>query len=280
MKFCCKCGTGINEGVFCEDCRPQEKQSKTEELTVCKCGRIFKGNRWVKADSRLIIKKYGGIAGVIQEGEKSKGNINFLYNVCPDCHKEKTEYHQGILQIRSLNQENLKRAFELVKTWAKEGVTKTEEQKNGVDLYFSDKRKERNIADKLHEQLGGTRSLNAQLFSHDKQRSKEIHRLNIFLEIPHFTKGQVLDVKDEPWLVTKIGKRMNAKNLIDGKKKDLKYDKDLKIMIIHDTTVSKVKPEVEALNPLTYQSEPLQNPKKCVLGEKIRVVCLHGLYII
>jgi len=41
---------------------------------------------------------------------------------------------------------------------------------------------------------------------------------------------------------------------------------------IHKTTITKVRPQIEVMNPLNYQSAKLENARKQKLGQKVRVV--------
>jgi NMD protein affecting ribosome stability and mRNA decay len=46
------------------------------------------------------------------------------------------------------------------------------------------------------------------------------------------------------------------------------------------TTVSKLEPQIEVLDPDTYQSVPVENSKKLKLGEKVKVVKDKGLFYV
>ncbi|MBU1974961.1 MAG: hypothetical protein KKG59_01005 [Nanoarchaeota archaeon] len=310
MDFCVKCGKKIKEGVFCTDCSKKGKKTLEQELTVCACGKIYHQKRWAKTSLQSALAKRLKKKGLQLKSEFSieeslaKGineevlefkcgsvvefvKIKLLQNICDTCQKQKTGYFQGILQVRTQNPEVQKAAAELIGALIrKKGsfISKVVDQKRGVDLWFSDNKRMKNIGIKLNNEFGGTISHNPRLFGRDRQKSKDLYRLNVHLELPHFFIGDVIDYKDDPVLITKMGKPIKGDNLKTGKRTNVLYDPKLNVLKKHDTTISQTKPDLEAINPLTFQSDKVMNAQseKKVLksGQKVKVVCSHGIYLV
>ncbi|MFH1917213.1 MAG: NMD3-related protein [Nanoarchaeota archaeon] len=301
MKFCVKCGNSIREGAFCTTCQRIDEKVLELSIPMCSCESVIWQNRWQKkALKTLLEKKYVckieeslPIVSKRQEthelilqknNQKTQLMLTLTPQTCPTCQQQRTEYFEGVLQIRTTNQSVMDKAFAFVQGYlAKKDfhVTRVAEQKNGVDLYVTDKRKMNNMAHKIRNQFGGIISANPQLFSRNSQTSKDIYRLNVLIELPHFDKGDVIIWHGEPVLVTTLA-TISGTSLATGKRVKITYAKDLPILQVHKTTISHIQP-LEAIHPETYQSEPIQNKptKKYSLGEKIKVVIHNkGLYLL
>lgn len=193
-------------------------------------------------------------------------------------------YFQGILQIRCENEKVLEDANRLLESMMKKtkaAITKTRMQKRGVDLWFDDKRKMKGIAENLAQELGGNVDLNPQLFSKDRQKSKNIYRLNILLQLPHYSIRDAILHDDKPYLIKGMGKNIKAIELETGRTKSIRYSKEDKVLEKQTTTISQVRPSIEAINPEDYQPGTIMNPVPGLKpGQKLKVVVHKGLFIV
>ena len=112
----------------------------------------------------------------------------------------------------------------------------------------------------------------AQHFSRDKQRSKNIYRTTILIRFPKFRIGDVVKIKNKIIHIEKIGKIIFGINLINDKKSSSEYlGEEFDILPVYETTVSKVYPNIEIIHPETFQSVSVKNRRKLAIDEKIKV---------
>ena len=125
------------------------------------------------------------------------------------------------------------------------------------------------------KKFGGQLKTSARLYSRDRLTSKELHRVNVFYSPPDYVIGDVVKTKTKLIHVTSLNKGVNLQT---GKKTSI--NNSYKILKPVKTTVSKLYPNLEVMNPKTYQSTPIQNKKKLKLGEKVKVVQDNGSFYV
>ncbi len=189
--------------------------------------------------------------------------------------KEKNnQYFEGILQLRNPNEEVFDEIETRLDKVASKGISisKAKKVKEGVDLYFTDKKYIQKLGQELQRKFGGILKISPKLFSRNKQTSKDIYRVNVLLKLYDFKVGDVIKFENNYVKVTSIDKKINGIDLELNKKKSFDYNDDYKILKKYKTTVCKVKPKLEVLHPETFQSVPVMNNAQTKLGEKIKVV--------
>ncbi len=310
MGFCPGCGKKLHEGQrYCKDCRPS-KDIKVKDINVkicTDCGKYFYKNKWKKATIREAVKEIArkniktkvdrinpllpkitpkpGYTEdfeieVIKENDVFiiPGQIEFTY--CNRCSIKQGEYFEGKLQLR--NPDN--KIMNFVEKYISESgmhISKKEETRNGFDITLSDKKRIQTLGNKLKDKFGGILKISPHLFSQDRQTSKVLYRVNVLYECPKFKKGDVVKIDDKVIRLSDISKNVSGLDLKTGKKVSVPInDKEVKLLEIKKTRVSKIQPQVEILNPETYQSMPVQNQKKLKNGEKVKVVNDNGLFYI
>lgn len=317
-RFCPKCGETITQGTFCDNCIENKIDYETILIQVSEFNRVIEEGRWrIFEDLDDIIKKRINKAlgernldveiepyefipqpkekiliyvNVIKDGVDLRLPVKISYMQCDFGQKEKTGYFEGILQLRNPSDEVHEFIKNDLKKVAKKGVfiSKTVPAKNGVDLYFTKKGHMRLLAHKLNNSFGGIIKINSQLFSHNHETSRDIYRVNIYVELPDFNRGDVIsfiatgarnqDKNRQYALVTSLGKLMQARNLFTGKSMafELKYTKDLEKETIQKTKIVAINSDLQVLNPETYQTESISNKnilnKEYSLEDEVNVV--------
>ncbi|MBI2548897.1 hypothetical protein HYW21_06115 [Candidatus Woesearchaeota archaeon] len=198
--------------------------------------------------------------------------------------KQTTERHQdyfeGILQLRHATPDAIVFARQKVMQHPQVHITKEKVVRGGVDLYLTSKTFLKTLAVAIQKQFGGTLSMSPTLYSRDRQTSKDIYRLTVLLKLPLFQVGDVLAAEEKVIRITHLGKLIHGVDLQSNKNVSLDYAAEVVLLTKHPTPITKVKPRLEALDPETYQSEPLRNPVEKKPGEKVTVVKWHGLWLV
>lgn len=193
------------------------------------------------------------------------------------------QYYQGILQVRNPNKDVIsfiRAEFDKEKTAR---IAKEAKVRGGLDIYSSSNKFSRKLGRKLTQKYGGEVKESAKLFSRDKITSKNIYRLNVLYRVPEFIKGDVISVSDGGKAkVIKFGSQIKTKivgiDLETGKKiQILLKDKKIEKLKKYRTHVAKIKPNLELLDPETFQPTEPVNPKNGFKpGEKVKVVVSEG----
>ncbi len=221
--------------------------------------------------------------------------MTVTFTICPKCSRYGTAYFEGILQLRSSEEGTIRAdVIEAVRNeiakYASRGVHCTKEGKvpGGMDFQITSQKHIQTIGRRLHEQFGGTLKVNSQLFSRSRETSRDLFRVNVLLELPRFVKGDVVRIghPDRSGYalvhITSIGKKMIGDDLIHKKGVTVDYHKaQVDVLPSKKTTITQVYPRIEVLDPNTYQSVPVENPKEirqAKQGDKVRIVEDEGRY--
>ncbi len=222
--------------------------------------------------------------------EKQKKDVEQEYEidikkhafVCKACSRQSSRYFEGILQLRDVDEEIVEFVRKDIGKNSSKGIAIVDEAdaKNGIDLYLTDKKYIRKIAETLYERYGGEYKLNAQHFSLDKQTSKKIFRLNALFRPSPFRKGDVVSYEGALYTILSLSKNnLNANRILLISEKSLNLDRQEveKVGEVKETRVVKVIPHIEVLHPETYDAVAVANPeyKKVKMGEKCTVAVVR-----
>jgi NMD protein affecting ribosome stability and mRNA decay len=317
-KFCPKCGTPIEKGIFCSDCKELQLDFRQTKIKLCPSKRYFYRGKWTKfKDMRALTKlilddaikqKFKLIHGleaydnllekpglqkildvfVDVSGEEYKLPIEVEVTYSPGYTKLGSTYFEGILQLRNASSE----VKEYIKNYfvknapRKVFVNKVVEKETSVDYFFVNKRHMMPLALKIIRNFGGFIDPNAQLFSHNKLTSKDLFRLNILVIVPDFLAGDAVLVGEDPVLVRKTEKLISGMKLETEKNYTFSYDaktmNSIKPMKKFKSSISSIHPSIQVLHPETYQEFSAKNPLKLDVksGQKVVVVEHKGIFYI
>ena len=192
------------------------------------------------------------------------------------------QYFEGILQLRNPNKELLDFIDKRMESVSKKGisVSKIKKLKDGMDMYFNNKKYIQKLGRELQSKFGGFLKISPTLFSRDRQSSKELYRVNVLLKLYDFKVNDVIKINNRYVKITSLDKRINGIDLELNKKKSFDYKDDYSILKKYTTTICKIKPNIEVLHPETYQSIAIWNRVKAKLGEKVKVVINGKAFIV
>ena len=134
----------------------------------------------------------------------------------------------------------------------------------------------------MQRAFGGELKTSAKLFTRDRQKSRNVHRVNVLVRLPGFVKGDVIDCDGNLIKVVSLGKDNFGINIKTGKRSLFKYKKKkIEVIEIRKTQVAKLYPRLEILNPDDYQPIAVDNArlwKNLKLGEKVKAVFYKGVW--
>lgn len=319
MTKCVKCGNEISEGVFCDYCQPKESlekvMKKIPKFVFCsECKSAIIRGKWTKyndleeffSDSlKNSLKQKKIKIRKIQEfpmnpGIKKRITINtqignsdhiipvdIEVTLCNKCSTGQSSYFEGVLQLKNPTNEVMDYIDSQFKKIEKKGifVTDQKESKAMVELFITDQTYLKVLAQNIQKQFGGKLSMNETLFSHNRQSGKDLYRLTILLVLPSLKKQDIIYFKKRIYIITNLSDKIIIKDIENENKTKISYDDDYEKLEILKTTISRIKPKIEVLDPDDYSSTEIENKKiidnkKYSLGEKVKIVKKNGVWIV
>jgi NMD protein affecting ribosome stability and mRNA decay len=219
-----------------------------------------------------------------KEWYEEEYDVALAYEVtmCPRCSKKGTAYYEGILQIRNQTPAVRAAIHRYIQEHNNLRLAKEVPVATGSDYYLSNQRAINHMAKQLHSQFGGELKINAQHFSYDHAAGKNLYRVNAYLEIPEYTKGDVVRRGDSYYYILGMSQKVKAENLSTGSQENFAYEKGgARRLVIKTTQVSNIDP-VEVLHPTTFQSVVPTNskyaPAELDLDDEVSIA-LDGNYV-
>ncbi len=208
--------------------------------------------------------------------------IHFI--TCGKCGLSGTKYFQGILQVRNVTPEQAQKIEEFAKRDTEAGsfINKIEPVRGGIDYYMTSNHHLRRLGIYLHRKFGGILEENPKLQSRDSLAGKDLFRVTVLLRLSDVKPGDFAEYSGRVIRIKKTGSTIIGRDIIDNTnvKIDMERSKPQPLEV-HKTVITKVKPQIEAMHPINYQSTRLENPKKQKLGQKVQVVAVgEKLYVV
>lgn len=126
-------------------------------------------------------------------------------------------YYQGILQLRSINDEVLRFVQNQIKKREDVYITKTVKFPDGLDLYITSQKFIKILGKKLKDSFGGELKISSKLHTRSKQ-GKDLYRINALFRLAKYKKGDVIEIRGTRVRIISFGKKIFARDLKTGKK--------------------------------------------------------------
>ena len=228
---------------------------------------------------------------VIAKTKKAEQVVNVTLKMvkCNLCEKEGTQYYEAVLQVRSNNFNILDKSIEFlqarVENLRNRGmfINKVERMDDGYDLYMTNKGIAQSLGRELQALFGGEFKSSAKLFSKNKQTSKNIYRVAIFVRLPGFEKNDIILVDDKVFKVDKLGSKITLLDLLKNSHVIVDFSKlSYAVLKKHVTYVARTHPYLEVINPFDFQSSMVRNHPSngFELGQEVNVVVHKGIYVV
>ena len=217
---------------------------KNKRLKICSyCGRIFYHGTWKKIDFDDIIRKEYNLKDfnviypknkgpgirteIIVEYHKGKETIQVpikvMYTVCDRCRKKTSTYYEGILQLRNADKD----IIDFVNKRIKQDdifVSKKISKGKNIDLYLGSRKFITNIGKELDKRFNGQLKISRKIVGRNKQKGRDIYRVNVVFKRYNFKIGQILEYKGRKIKIKNIGKFISGIDINTNKKVSIKAD--------------------------------------------------------
>lgn len=223
-------------------------------------GSVKKGTATLRTESKIDGQK------LIEEFELA---LKVKKSTCDQCGKIKTEYFEGILQLRGDKKDALQKAHDFVladiEVAGKKGIfiTKWDEVTGGVDYYYTRQQYLPIIMHKLADKFGATAKTHPELYSKNRQTSKDVYRVNASVRLPAYELGTLIRYHKRMYQILKIAKQVSALDLLTHKRFTIDEIADIEVLLeppaFVKVQVTKWYPHIEILHPETFQSVTVEN---------------------
>lgn len=312
-RFCPNCGNILNgEKELCISCTHPDFKFKDIKIVLCtSCHSYLHKNKWTKyQDVNTAISKTAieGIKAKVEikkiskelkekidshkAGIKDDFTIEVLHRthafdipaklevtLCSKCSKKGTQFFDSTIQLRNCTAEVLAFARNEVRKQQKKGIFITKEVPiekysiKDIDMFLTNQTYAKTLAEKIKKNFGGSIKKNAKHFSLNWQTTKTLYRLNILLQLPNYSKNDVIKIENHLYKIVSLGEKIHVEDLKTKHKTSIAYKDSYDVLKPAIFQVIKRYPEYEVLDPNTYYQARLMNPiKKIEVNQKIKVV--------
>ena len=205
---------------------------------------------------------------------------------CPYCSRQMGNYFEAIIQLRGMDNFTEKQLDDLLQKIREEVysaslkdpqvfISKEEKVRGGHDIYLGENAYARQLAQRLHDQYGGEFKWSSSIFG--RKEGRDLYRHTYLVRLPGFMVGDYLVGGKKAYLVTKVFKRVQLRDLQDHR--DITVDVSdamaMRVFKAQDVEVETVvimqtDREVQVLHPTTMRPVDLIKPEGAMIGEKAR----------
>lgn len=129
----------------------------------------------------------------------------------------RTDYYQGILQLREVNNEIIDFAYAQIQKRDNVAVTRIVKYPNGIDMYITSQKFIRILGKKMKEIFGGELKTSSQLHTRSKH-GKDLFRVNVLFRLQKHKVGDIISIRGNRVRLLHIGSKIFARDMKTGKK--------------------------------------------------------------
>src|SRR3990167_3957983 len=134
-------------------------------------------------------------------------------------------YFEGIFQLRSPTKEVLDFMEHDLQKKGDVFITKKKKLKDGFDMYMTSQRYMQILGRKLQKKFGGELKVSSQLFTRNRQTSKDDYRVNVLYRYHPFAVGEVRNYRGDEVRIMKMSKKqVTIKDVKTGQTSFATYD--------------------------------------------------------
>jgi len=138
-------------------------------------------------------------------------------NTTKELKFSRSNYYQGILQLRDINDEILEFVHAQIEKRKDVAVTKTVNFPNGKDLYITSQKFIKILGKKLRESFGGNIKTSSKLHTRSKT-GRDLYRVNVLYRPVKYRRGDVINIRGDDVRLLQVGNRIFAMDLKTGKR--------------------------------------------------------------
>ncbi|MGA1819599.1 MAG: 60S ribosomal export protein NMD3 [Thermoplasmatota archaeon] len=245
--------------------------------------------------------KISGKASSVYKGvivnQDLRTEVRLHQQACPYCSRQTGNYFEAILQLRGLDTLTEKQVEDLIQRVRDEVaatslkdpqvfISKEEKVRGGYDFYLGENSYARQLSQRLHDQYGGEYKYSSSMFG--KKDGRDIYRHTYLVRLPGFLVGDYLVKEKKVYVVTKIFKRVQLKELSTHRELTIDISDAMSMRVfraeqveIDAIVIMHTQTEVQDMHPTTFRPVDLIKPEGLQVGEKVRCAYIEDeLYLV
>ena len=214
---------------------------------------------------------------------------------CLRCSRVQGGYYESIVQVRAARREMDKAEKRAIKAMASkfiervvsEGdrnafVLRDEDADRGLDIYMGTTNSGRMLAKQIATEYGGKTTEHAKTVG--QKDGLDLIRMTFAVRLPEYKAGDIVILKDEPFIVSSIGgKTVQAHELVSGKLRHVERAEMERALVIpredalDAIVVSHHGNELQVMDPATYATVTVLRPEGMDdIGDTVQVIRHDG----
>ena len=164
--------------------------------------------------------------------EEHYAEVSIKYESCPRCNRYFGNYFEAILQIRGAREGELNEivdfAHRRLSYYSKKNenlfITREEGKHEGWDIYISDKKEAKKVADEISRRYGATIKASPHIVG--RKDGRDVYRMTYSVRLPEYRAGDVIEVEGKYYVINHVsGTYLKLKSLNDGREKNVDVKK-------------------------------------------------------
>ncbi len=225
--------------------------------------------------------------------EEHYTEVSIKYESCPRCNRYFGNYFEAILQIRGAREGELDEivsyAHERLDYYAQKNenlfITKEEEKHQGWDIYISDKKEAKKVADEISKKYGATIKASPHIVG--RKDGRDVYRMTYSVRLPEYREGDVVEVEGEYYVIHNLhGSYLKLRALREKREKNVDVKKH-KVRVVERRenleealVVYAIENEAQLLDK-NYRTLDVKTPLLLKSGDKVKIVRIDDeIYVV
>lgn len=210
---------------------------------------------------------------------------------CERCSRQAGGYYEAIIQIRADNRNLKEEELDVISEIIASGVekehsnprafiSKIEERKEGIDVYFGDKRLAQKIARNLARTFGAEIKESSKIAG--REDGRDFYRFTYLVRLPEYFVGDIVEDNGAEIIVTSVEKRKGY-DIRTGRSVNLKNPKVIARSedLMESYVLSMDESTLDILDPYSYEPVTVTRPDfKFKAGERVFVARYGERYVV
>lgn len=224
-----------------------------------------------------------------------RSTVPFERTTCRACGLKGSEFYSCALQLRAEGRELGREELDWIASIVKEGsgarardpmafISKTEDTKQGRDIYLGSVKWARDIAREIVHHRGGTIEESRKLVGVEKGSNRKLYKFTILVRLPKLRPGDITEHKGRTYLVHHLHGTKVALTGLDGSMVSVEgvAARELPVLAraedVGDALVLEVRPDgIQILDPRSNLAFDLgERPAGARVGSTVRVMWMDG----
>jgi nonsense-mediated mRNA decay protein 3 len=242
------------------------------------------GNKNLEVDVRIHIK-YRDLKII----EEHYSEVSIKYESCPRCNRYFGNYFEAILQIRGVREGELEEivnfAHSRLDYYAQKNenlfITKEEGKHEGWDIYISDKKEAKKVADEISKRYGATVKASPHIVG--RKDGRDVYRMTYSVRLPEYREGDIVEVEGDYYVIRHVsGTYLKLRSLREDREKNVDVKRHRVRVIrrgddLEEAMVIYPRDDEVQIMDGDYKTLDAKTTTTLKSGDKVKIVRINGV---